>query len=155
MLFAVMTITDKNIYKDIKHTNIEVAGGHNSFSPILNRKLITSYFIFPPSHLLFLYNRDNLTSKIEFIQKLRKLEQKTDILKRIRKITSELKSNGAYSQKNIELEHNQLVNAGATLDELQIIKETWENKRKLCKQLWQDLKELNKIFKEVFKDGNN
>jgi len=90
----------------------------------------------------------------EFRRKLVILEKKTELLKRMRKITNELKSNGAYSTKNMEVEHQQLEKVHTKQEELDILGDTWVVKKHLAKALWKELDELNKLYKKTFMDSD-
>jgi len=90
------------------------------------------------------------TPNLEFVQRLRRLEQKTDYLKRIRKITNELKSNGAYSTKNMENEEKLLDSVHTEQWEKDILHDTWDIKKHIAKNLWDELKDLNALYRKTF-----
>lgn len=133
----------RNTYKDIDYSNFKYLVGNKLYCYQFLHNF-SSHLCPPYTVIVDMMNRANI------IKRIRNLEQQTDILRRIRKITNELKSNGAYSDNNIELEHTQLTKVGASDFELNVLAETWANKKKLCKRLWHELDELNKILNKEF-----
>lgn len=60
----------------------------------------------------------------ELIKKTRELETKTNLLKRLRYIRNELLSNGAYHEKNLEQQIDQLEKVNAPRNEINLIQKS-------------------------------
>jgi len=85
---------------------------------------------------------DIMTENAEFRRRLARLENETRVLTRIRKITNELLSNCAYSEKNRETQEGNLNKVFAPEWEKQILKKAWRYKHNKAEQLFKELEQL-------------
>ena len=76
------------------------------------------------------------------IEKLNSLYRKAQLLKKIRMITNECLSNGAYSTKNMESQLNMFDKLGVPDWEQEVIIQAWDFKKKLSHKLLKELEEL-------------
>jgi len=74
--------------------------------------------------------------------KLDGLYKKAQHLKKIRIITNECLSNGAYSNKNIEVQYDQFRKLGVPQWEIDIIMKAWDYKKKKSHELLKELEGL-------------
>ena len=81
-------------------------------------------------------------------KKLLSLELDAKQLKRIRLITNECLSNGAYSQKNIEVQLNKLDALNIPEWEKKILEKAWEVKKMLAHDLFKKLERVLDGIKE-------
>jgi len=75
-------------------------------------------------------------------KKLNRLYKKAQFLKKIRMITNECLSNGAYSSKNMESQQMMFNKLDVPEWEQQIIFKAWDYKKKLSHRLLKELEEL-------------
>lgn len=71
-----------------------------------------------------------------------KLSSKASILKRLRNITNEISANLIYLERNREQQNEKYAKALITKEQLDILNNAWQLKKKLAEELIQELKEL-------------
>jgi len=77
-------------------------------------------------------------------KQLNDLYKKAQLLKKIRIITNECLSNGAYSTKNLEQQMHTFEKLNVPQWEIDIIMDAWNYKKKKSHELLNELKELIK-----------
>ena len=77
-------------------------------------------------------------------KQLNNLYKKAQLLKKIRIITNECLSNGAYSTKNLEQQMYTFEKLNVPQWEIDIIMDAWDYKKKKSHELLNELKELIK-----------